>query len=582
MENKENYENLMRVYQEKQTEIKWYRKKIKKNIENERENQKVSDNYHAMMNNWLVKNIVIPRLKRKNKFKGEDNYTKKDIKILKKSPLFDREWYMKEYPDISCSNLSAEEHYLKLGWKEYRNPSADFSTKEYVELNPGVLERDVCPLLHFEKKGKYEGKHYRIEEDKEKQTVYPSESELSKYIAKEEKRNDKLRKIYRNIDIDDSLIVFKTFQTRYTCNPKYICEELLKRENKYKVVWLYNPNELDMYEYPRGVRLMKADSKDAKKALSRAKVVVENGCALYDDVLELKDGQYSICTWHGSLGFKKMGADANSIEDEKKAIEKFSKANNVLISNSTFEEDVYKTSHWPNTNVWRLGHARNDILFRTDDDDIKFLKYKICLMYNIPVDANLALYAPTFREGMLSKSEGYVPKDMNKDIYKIDYEATSKALSDKFGGEWYILVKHHYVNKNNKRFKSGMKEHSRGVSGYGDIQELMAVCDVGITDYSSWICDYMLTRKPGFLFAVDADEFELNRGMYYPLNTSPFPIARNNDELVKEIAKFDLNDYKSKVNTFLEDKGCMDDGNASKRIVDKLEEILKPCEEDAE
>ena len=60
------------------------------------------------------------------------------------------------------------------------------------------------------------------------------------------------------------------------------------------------------------------------------------------------------------------------------------------------------------------------------------------------------------------------------------------------------------------------------VTDYPDIQELMMISDVAITDYSSWIYDYVLSRKPGFIFATDIEEYNTERGFYYPIRVYSF------------------------------------------------------------
>ena len=112
------------------------------------------------------------------------------------------------------------------------------------------------------------------------------------------------------------------------------------------------------------------------------------------------------------------------------------------------------------------------------------------------------------------------------------------------------------------------------VTKYPDIQELMLIADIGITDYSSWIYDYVLTRKPGFIFAEDIEEYNTERGFYYKLETTPFAIARNNEELFDCIMNFDLSIYQNKVDKFLSNKGCIEDGKASYRVVEKIKEIM--------
>jgi CDP-glycerol glycerophosphotransferase len=115
----------------------------------------------------------------------------------------------------------------------------------------------------------------------------------------------------------------------------------------------------------------------------------------------------------------------------------------------------------------------------------------------------------------------------------------------------------------------------KNANNYPDIQELMMAIDMGITDYSSWICDYVLTYKPGLLYTPDLDSYDVNRGFYYPLEETPFPICRTNDELVENILKFDGESYKNRTDEFLKRRACIDDGHASEHIVDMLEEKVE-------
>ena len=107
-------------------------------------------------------------------------------------------------------------------------------------------------------------------------------------------------------------------------------------------------------------------------------------------------------------------------------------------------------------------------------------------------------------------------------------------------------------------------------SNYPDIQELMIAVDLGITDYSSWIYDYVLSYKPGVLFVPDLDSYDQSRGFYYPIEETPYPICRTNDELVSQILSLDVQNIEDEIAVFLKKRGCVDDGNASKKIVDMI------------
>ena len=108
---------------------------------------------------------------------------------------------------------------------------------------------------------------------------------------------------------------------------------------------------------------------------------------------------------------------------------------------------------------------------------------------------------------------------------------------------------------------------------YPDMQELLCVCDLGITDYSSWMCDYVLTRKPGFLYTADIEKYVDERGFYYPLESTPFPVCKTNDELYEAIINFDEKKYSLGVDKFLKDRGSYESGEASEKVVEKIKEI---------
>ena len=108
---------------------------------------------------------------------------------------------------------------------------------------------------------------------------------------------------------------------------------------------------------------------------------------------------------------------------------------------------------------------------------------------------------------------------------------------------------------------------------YVDMQELLAASDCLITDYSSCAFDFMLTRRPVFLFATDVQQYDMERGFYYPLEATPFPVAHNSEELMRRIDEFDMDVYAARIEAFLQGKGCMEDGHASERVVKLIEQI---------
>ena len=171
------------------------------------------------------------------------------------------------------------------------------------------------------------------------------------------------------------------------------------------------------------------------------------------------------------------------------------------------------------------------------------------------------MYAPSFRDNDILK------------YYSIDSEGVVEALKEKFGGDWVFVYRTHPQFNKRKLNKLDYK-NSINATSYSDIQELLLAADCMITDYSSCIFDFMLSKKPAFIFAVDKDKYSSERGLYYPLEATPFPVAINNQKLIENIKYFDNNSYIEKVNKFFEEKGCVEDGHASQRVVNLIEKTI--------
>lgn len=377
------------------------------------------------------------------------------------------------------------------------------------------------------------------------------------------------REICETLPVQKDKIVFENFNgNSYGCNPKYIAEEIIRRNLPYDLVWLVRSvtKEKEKNIFPEQIRLVGYGSKQALKELASAKIWIDNQRKNYflKKGLRKKEGQYYIQTWHGSLGIKKLDADVDAFVGELKQewvnrSKLDSSMMDYLLTDSEFENKIFRRALWFNNEIKEFGHPRNDIFFK---DSIK-IKQKVRDFYNIPEDKKILLYVPSFRDSG------------NIDCYDLEYEKVLKAMEDRFGGDWICLARLHPRTK--KYDKELIMESDKLIDAcfYPDIQELLVSSDVAITDYSSCIFDFMLSRKPAFVFATDIKDFNNDRGFYYPLETTPFPIAVNNKELVENVLKFDDEKYQKDITNFLEDKGCMEDGHASERVVDLIEQIMK-------
>ena len=80
----------------------------------------------------------------------------RDYNLIKKSDLFDSEYYLLQNEDVKKAKMNPIKHYLKFGWKEGRNPSSKFDGNEYLNKRPDIRVADICPLVHYIKFGRNE------------------------------------------------------------------------------------------------------------------------------------------------------------------------------------------------------------------------------------------------------------------------------------------------------------------------------------------------------------------------------------------------------------------------------------------
>ena len=311
------------------------------------------------------------------------------------------------------------------------------------------------------------------------------------------------------------------------------------------------------------VHFIKTNTYEYFEAAAASKVLFTNsllGDKFYP--FPVRKDQVVVETWHGSLGIKRFDpAHYNTNVTWPIAAARTGKLTTQIISNSSFEDGVFRETFWKETPILKYGHARNDIFFPQSEQMRSYLKQRFCKDNGLSEDTKFALYAPTFRD------------DHNFAVYDLNAEQTLNALRKRFGGEWKLLLRYHDNDKGGEDKKNTVKSCDViDVTKYPDMQSLLAFTDVGITDYSSWIYDYVLLRKPGFLFAMDRSKYDNERGFYFRLEDTPFPVSTDSDELEESILSFDEELFRKRVTEFLSDKGCMDDGDASVRIADQVME----------
>ncbi len=361
----------------------------------------------------------------------------------------------------------------------------------------------------------------------------------------------------RVLPIQKNKIVISSYYGRgYGDNSKAIVEELLKRKCDLDIVWMVN-DDAAAKTLPPGVRPARNTLWNRIYELCTAKVWIDN-CRKGARVK--KSGQWYLQTWHG-FALKRIEKDAAASlpADYAQYAGRDSAQTDLIVSNSALMTKIYKESFWYSGEVLEFGSPRNDIFFAPEEN----VKEKVRTALGVPEGYSMVLYAPTFRA------------DGSMDAYAVNYARLQRALGQRFGGQWVVLIRLHpnVMSKAKDLDIDGI--NTIDATRYDDMQELLAASDVVISDYSSLMFDFGLTKRPCFQFATDIAAYEKDRNFYFPLSKMPFPLAESNNALESAIQNWKQEEAGSAWDAFCAEFGICEDGKASAHCADWILEKMK-------
>jgi len=364
-----------------------------------------------------------------------------------------------------------------------------------------------------------------------------------------------LQTLFSLLPIQKKKIFFLSYYgSQYGCNPKYLSEYIVNNHKDWQVVWGFvHPDKYHI----AGIRKLRYLSWRFFYELCTSQVFVTN----YRMPLFYKKraGQLYVQTWHSSLRLKMIEKDAEqTLPPHYVEMAKIdSKRTDLLLSGCQFSTEIFKRSFWYNGPIVPTGTPREDLLFH--EEGREEIKRKL----SVPKDCQLILYAPTFR------------KDNSLRYYDIDFRKLVQTLEETHGGQWKVLLRLH------PHLRDFSKELCKeacviDATAYDDIQELLKVADVVISDYSSLIFDFALTKRPCLLYVPDLEEYtKKDRQLYFNVEQLPFPICLTNEQLLQQIAIFDEAKYKQDIQGFLESIGSFETGHASENVFNQIISYLK-------
>ncbi len=358
--------------------------------------------------------------------------------------------------------------------------------------------------------------------------------------------------------IDDKKILFVSFGGRkFDDSPKALYEQIKNDKffDGYKLVWAFiSPKDFDGLDCKK----VKIDTLSFYKTALSSKIWITNSSIQRGLKLKRKK-TIKINTWHGTP-LKKLGEDMQKTKGKVK----ITKANGKIIycAQSEYDRQIFtKLFNVEKQNILLSDLPRNDSLLKFSSEQ----KIQIKKDLGIDKDKKVILYAPTFRE--------FNRDNLNNCFIKppIDLYKWQENLSS----EYVLLFRAHYEVINS--IGISQNEFVIDVSAYPSLDNLLAISDLLISDYSSIYFDYSILEKPMLNFAYDYDEYLKERGLYLDIEKDLFlKINYDEDNLLEQILSLDIEKEKA-LSKERKQRFAPYAGNACNAVIDELKKEISLC-----
>lgn len=455
-------------------------------------------------------------------------------------------------------------YYLNVFIKKLRRSEDEKWRKEYFTYLSKILQKArpdaVCEYTHRQQEMIVAIQNGDLNQALQQIRIYLGAKKFKRMI----KNKNVLYKLayyhkYLKQPILKNVVLFETFNGKnYSDSPKYIYEYLVKNYGKdFQCVWALNNGT----KPPYGAKVVKRFSFQYAYYLARAQYLVFNvRPPLW---YRKREGQTFLETWHGTP-LKRLVFDQEEVTAAspkyKQQFYKQRKDWDYLISANDFSTETLARCFMYEGEMLDYGYPRNDLMYAENKDEIATdIRKKL----GIPLDKKTILYAPTWRD-----DEYY-----GKGKYKFTLQLDLDLLKERLGDEYVILLRtHQYIA--DALDTTGLEGFAYNVSKYDDITELYLISDICITDYSSVFFDYANLRRPVLFYTYDIEKYKNQlRGFYIDMNTEvPGPLLYTSEEVIAAIENIDAvnEEYKERYETFYNRFCHLDDGNASKRVVERV------------
>lgn len=251
--------------------------------------------------------------------------------------------------------------------------------------------------------------------------------------------------------------------------------------------------------------------------------------------------------WHSGGALKRFGYDSpGNIPASYHGGNVYANYDLITVSAAYAVEPFVRAMRTDKSHVQVTGISRTDWFYNKEKKEQ--IREHFAKLHPHAAGKQVILWAPTFRGSPAD------PKVIGTEVI----EALRKELAD----DYELIVKLH--------------PHAAKAVAIPDsvmlTEELLAVTDILISDYSSVIYDYAYFGKPLILFTPDFEEYEKDCGFYEDYDSIPASRATDLEELLAAVRKAADSTDTAPMHAFWQRTMGACDGHATQRIIRWMQE----------
>lgn len=337
-----------------------------------------------------------------------------------------------------------------------------------------------------------------------------------------------------------------------TGNFSFVYDEL-KKDNSVHMKFVLDPHEIREMSF---VNIIKVGYYAATAGI----ILIDDYTPILSAV-RLRKKTTLIQLWHAcgafkTFGFSRIGKRGGPIQKSKD----HRNYDYAIVSSSEIRPFYAEGFGIAEEKVVATGVPRTDVFFDAEYKDI--MQKQLYQNYPQLKGKKVILFAPTFRgNGKLSAS---YPREQFEPVKFME------CLSE----DYALVIKHHPFVQMEYDIPVKWEERILDLSKESEINDLLFITDILITDYSSVVFEAALLRIPMLMYAFDLRQYIASRDFYYDYDFFvPGKIVENFKELVEAIKKEDyeqekLENFRTR---FFDDL----DGKSTERVVKLIYNIME-------